>query len=396
MQNETPLQNSLKRKREDSTQKREQKLQMKECEVKNSSSTASKRETDTSGSKIYYESFKPTDVKKYKAAFERDGFVVVDGILTDKEREACMDEVWMYLEKTGTLKKNDPSTWGEQSWPKEICRNGGFMGKFPYIRRMLSSNFTMLADHQQAWKNRQNPKIYEVFANLLETRKLWVSLDRYGIMRPTKIKKDGKLEEKGEWQTKKDWLHWDLNPFHYATSAAGFANNKEVTYEKLAETYGSRRVQGLVTVTDCEAEVGGFHCVRGFQGRRFHEWRKANMSTYGQEKGVSTRNFVEVPDNDPIRKEVMRVPMRAGSLLIWDSQLPHGNFPNTSDKFRMVHYIKMIPAEDPREFLPMLAPPTEEKFLKHFEKAKKQWFPEGFEPSPLGRKLLGLDKWTEK
>jgi len=42
-----------------------------------------------------------------------------------------------------------------------------------------------------AWKNRQNPLIYEAFSNILKSEKLWVSIDRYGIMRPTKIVEGG-------------------------------------------------------------------------------------------------------------------------------------------------------------------------------------------------------------
>ena len=35
----------------------------------------------------------------------------------------------------------------------------------------------------------------------------------------------------------------------------------------------------------------------------------------------------------------IQISMRAGSLLVWDSRLPHGNYPNESDKFRMVQCI---------------------------------------------------------
>ena len=41
--------------------------------------------------------------------------------------------------------------------------------------------------------------------------------------------------------------------------------------------------------------------------------------------------------------------MRAGSLLIWDSRLPHGNYPNESSQFRMVQYITFFPAGEKTE-----------------------------------------------
>lgn len=39
---------------------------------------------------------------------------------------------------------------------------------------------------------------------------------------------------KEEWKTKANWLHWDLSPFHYGTSAAGYLLNKEVSNEQLS------------------------------------------------------------------------------------------------------------------------------------------------------------------
>jgi ectoine hydroxylase-related dioxygenase (phytanoyl-CoA dioxygenase family) len=60
-----------------------------------------------------------------------------------------------------------------------------------------------------------------------------------------------------------------------------------------------------------------------FQGDRFFTWAKENEA-YGEQKDIQHRNFVEVPENDAMRPETTRVAMRKGSLLIWNSQLPHG------------------------------------------------------------------------
>lgn len=175
------------------------------------------------------------------------------------------------------------------------------------------------------------------------------------------------------------------------------------------------RVQGLLAISDCKTERGGFHCVRSFRGERFFQWARDNEE-YGKREDIVGRNFVEVPDDDSMRSEIIQVPMRAGSLLIWDSQLPHGcvstacnpnvlmtafadncfspllwlclpsnsNFPNTSDQFRIVQYVKMIPVDDPREFRPALQ-------LSRY--TLEQWFGCGYEPSELGRMLLGLEEW---
>ena len=65
--------------------------------------------------------------------------------------------------------------------------------------------------------------------------------------------------------------------------------------------------------------------------------------------------------------------------------LPHGNFPNTSsDDFRMVQYIKMIPVDDPREFQPA---------IPSCSFALNEWFPMNYEISDLGKCLYGLEEW---
>jgi hypothetical protein len=92
-----------------------------------------------------------------------------------------------------------------------------------------------------AWKNRQNPNIYGVFANIMRRKDLWVSVDRYGSMRPTKNVPKGRLEntkitvevtsatsetiDHPEWKTMAIWTHWDLNP---CTSIICICNSKQV------------------------------------------------------------------------------------------------------------------------------------------------------------------------
>jgi len=185
-------------------------------------------------------------------------------------------------------------------------------------------------------------------------------------------------------ENKRELVTLDLSPFHLGSSCAGYAPN-DIPYDELSKEFGHMRVQGLVTLTDCPEERGGFHCVPGFHGERFFEWGNKNRDGYGEDESIKTRNFVEVPDNDPMREQVVKVPMRCGSLLIFNSQLPHGNFPNISNQWRMVQYIKMLSCEDPREFKPSLK----------YEKFKNEEWLGSFEPSLLGRYLLGIEDWSD-
>ncbi|CCI46534.1 unnamed protein product [Albugo candida] len=333
--------------------------------------------------------FKSHQVDDYVTSFKENGYVVIEDVLNSDEIKRSVNEIWEYIEENGNVKRDDPSSWGNENWPSKICKNGGFMGAFPYWKRMKKLDSTWVNRQPQAWRNRENPLVYQAFSKILQSTELWVSIDRYGVMRPARVRGRADINAsmpedafKDNWQTKKDWLHWDLNPFHLGTSAAGFGPRPLSLREK--EEYGSIRVQGLLTLSDCPEGNGGFHCVPKFTDGTFFNWASSHRNTYGSLSSVASRNFVEVPDDDDMRENIRRVPMKAGSLLVWNSQLPHGNFPNTGFDFRMVQYIKMIPVRDPREFMPA---------MNARQCREDEWFPEGYRPSELGQKLLGLREW---
>jgi len=200
-------------------------------------------------------------------------------------------------------------------------------------------------------------------------------------MRPTKLILDnGEIINKSEWKTMENWLHWDLNPWTFETSAAGYIPNPNREVSPQNPVWGTTRVQGLLNFLDCPEENGGYHTVPGFN-QRFFDWARDNEHHKTEFKG---RNFVDVPVDDLIRKEIVKIPMRAGSLFIWNSQLPHGNYPNDSHKFRMVQYIKMIPADNDGQFHPVF----------YLQKCKfDEWVPANFEVSDLGMKLFGMESW---
>lgn len=239
--------------------------------------------------------------------------------------------MWAYLEKDGLVRREDETTWGNEQWPAEVCRNGGFVGRFPYWKRVKKLESTGVRSQPQAWRNRENPRVHAVFATLLRSRRLWVSVDRYGVMRPARLRhqrddaQENAAQILAERQTKKQWLHWDLSPFHFGTSAAGFAPAPLAAED--AARYGSLRVQALLALVDCPEANGGFHCVPRFTGDRFFAWAEQHRESYGAQPEVASRNFIEVPEDDPMRAEVTRVPVKAGSLLVWNSQLPHGCAP---------------------------------------------------------------------
>jgi len=314
----------------------------------------------------YIKSFDISQEEEYLSFFRQYGFVVIRDALSASEITSTIDEIWndkQLLGKSGQVDRNDPSTWNNNTWPTGYgIAERGFLS--------FDNDYKL----QVSWNNRQNPKVYKPFSKIFNTEALWVNLDRYGVMRPTKQIQllDGTLVDKPEWITKSNWLHWDQNPWNEPNFV---------------------RVQGLVTLTDSTSTTGGFHCVPGFH-LKFLEWAKSNEPKKG--------GIVNVPLNDPIRQEITQITMKAGSLMIWDSRLPHGNYPNESSQFRMVQYITFFPCpqgekkeEERRRRIEPYVDAGEELLstvstAKTAPSALKYKFPELTE---LGEKILGAKAW---
>jgi hypothetical protein len=230
--------------------------------------------------------------------FNEYGVVVVRDVLSKRDIEDSIDAIWNQDDLTSrNVDRNDPNTWRYFPMDGKIEKKG-----------WISSVDTLLC--KQAWKNRFNPILLDVFERLWEFKKgekqdLRVNNDRYGVMRPI-------LEP--SWKTDNGWLHTDQNP----------RREKEFI-----------RVQGILSFTDSmENEGGGFLCIPGFH----HKWEE-----YCKESRPDEEVCPFTTSTDP-REE--KITVRAGSLIIWDSRLPHANYPNESkDKFRFVQYITYYPSD---------------------------------------------------
>lgn len=146
--------------------------------------------------------------------------------------------------------------------------------------------------------------------------------------------------------------------------------------------YDDLKLQGILALADTPEECGGFHAVPGVAAA-IRGWACANQALWDERHRDTTW---QVPKDDPMRHAFQRVPLRRGSLAIWSSATPHGNFPNTaaydptkpSRNCRLVQYIQMTPV-DQAYFRPLLRDPLQ--------------LDAAFEPSLLGRRLFGFEPW---
>ncbi len=225
--------------------------------------------------------------------------------------------------------------------------------------------------HTQAmWDIRQYPALYDVFSSILETEKLWVSIDRVNYKKPN----SGMFCDEG-------FIHWDI-----------CVNQNPRPFE----------LQGVLALTDTDTKMGGFHCVPSLY-KELDQWldslptKKAIFSYFN----VMGDEAVEViPSKFPKKKlgrwKIEKVPVRAGDLIVWDSFLPHGNSPNLGKDPRFAQYVTMFPVGDER---------LREERIDCWKNNK---IPSGYafpgnpslqsvnhraELTLLGQKLLGIKEW---
>jgi Phytanoyl-CoA dioxygenase (PhyH) len=205
--------------------------------------------------------------------------------------------------------------------------------------------------HQALWDNRQYPRVHQAFSEIWGTEKLWVTFDRASMNPP----------ERPGYAFPGPYLHWDMS------------------LEKPDRFW----VQGVLYLADTPGNQGAFTCIPGFQ-RKLGQWLKSLP-----------------PDTDPrkvIRETPGAIPIegKAGDLVIWHSALPHGSSPNSAQRPRMAQYISMHPArEEDEEARQRRITGWQERLtgLGRETKEKEHFHGRTAALTPLGRKLLGLDRW---
>lgn len=254
-----------------------------------------KLEYDENG---YILGYKKGETEKILNSLDEYGVVVIEDVISQEDIEQSINAIWNHDELTsrGVL-RNDPGTW-ERCWPQD-----GQIEKKGWI-----STYDDLLDIQ-SWKNRFT--IYPIFQEIWKARNetnLRVNTDRYGVMRPIL---------NPTWKTDESWLHTDQNP---------------------KEEHDFIRYQGILTFTDSRVESGGgFCCIPGFH----KQWTKYC------EKNPDDRDVCPFKNIDGLlsKNDCQKITVRPGSLIVWDSRLPHANFPNESQEaWRFVQYITYYPS----------------------------------------------------
>lgn len=267
-----------------------------------------------------------------------NGYVIVKNAVPKEQVKKLADYLWEYEGKD----PNDIESWYKK--PNAQMQ----------MAELNNTGMVEIYNHQYMWDNRQHPRVHQAFADIWGTEKLWANIDRANLNFPLRPG----FEYKG-------FIHWDYDP----------------------ETK-PQNVQGVLALADQTDEtMGGFQCIPELY-RTYDTWKLTQPKDRDHYK----------PDTTGFKIE--KVKLEAGDLLIFNSLEPHGIRPNTSgNKVRIAQYISMMPAQQDneelvnwrinswqsREAMQGYAFPGDPQ-----EREKKNPVAE---LSPLGRKLLGLDRW---
>ncbi len=227
-----------------------------------------------------------------------------------------------------------------------------------------------LHHHQALWDVRQLPRLHAIFAFLYGTERLWVSHDRVSFKIPARLHPDG---------FRMDAVHWDGDPRALAGSDRGNPG--------AARGGRSLAMQGLVYLTDTPAEKGAFAMVPGLY-RTLEDWLSV------------PRTDMELRRPDVSDYELVPVPGRQGSLVVWNRLMPHTSLANETDQPRLVQYVTMTPARSDaaveREALVRGCVEKRPPAWALRQRVSGQLDPEPGPPvelTALGRKLTGLEDW---
>ncbi|NDG46851.1 MAG: phytanoyl-CoA dioxygenase [Flavobacteriia bacterium] len=270
-----------------------------------------------------------------------NGYIVIKNAISRVQAQKTADFLWEFEEK-------DPlnaATWYTQARAEM------------QMKELQGTGMVEVYNHQLLWENRQTKRVYDAFVDIWGTEKLWTTIDRANLNFP--IRKG--FEYKG-------FIHWDYDP----------------------ETK-PQNVQGVLALADqTDTEMGGFQCI---------PWLFRNYDTWKQSQPKDRNRYQ--PDISGLEQHIVKVPLEAGDLLIFNSLEPHGIRPNNSnDKVRIAQYISMMPAEEENQALKEWriqswknrVAPEGHAFPgdpRNWEQTKYQTA----QLSALGEKLLGARSW---
>jgi hypothetical protein len=276
------------------------------------------------------------------AFFHDNGYLVVPNVVPPENLEAVIAAMWEFAAIDGMV-RDDPDTW----YPPQ--RKGGLVH---------------LHQHPAIWDNRQYPRLYEAFADILGTENLWVSMDRTSLKPPI----DPRFPDYDD----RGFTHWDLDtskpcPRGSACRACSPSRTRTKTWAASSASPASTRTwpSGLPTSPrpqpararpepPARRHEGDAH---PDEGRRFGHLGPAARPRQRAQRGHApapgpVHHDVSASDDEEARQERIACWRERRAPSYWEKDIP-----------------------------------------ERYKGREREMVPEPAPLTPLGRKLLGLDPW---
>ena len=279
-------------------------------------------------------SFSRENIPESLRFFNMYGFVVYRNIFSPDECQSTREAMWSIVEEANIgVKRDDIGSWNN-------IRTAG-----KYGLSMRGPCF-----HPILVKNRQNENLIEVLNHVVnhdaETNSVMVSHDRFCIYRATEVPGGD------HFVTGPKNLHFDLNPWWWRSSEHAVIQGAEtlqysdeqdfIRENNMVVSCMGRHVQCILNFHDNETEDGGTILVPKFH-LHLNSWCDSNAHLFKPVPWYEITANKKDPNSESLLAYAHRIPMREGSVLIWNQTMAHGSSPNHSKNCRYAQFLKAFP-----------------------------------------------------
>jgi len=268
-------------------------------------------------------------------ALAKDGYIVLPGVLSTSECADELSRMWEYVERVspGVL-RDEPASWYPAGYKYPGTKGGHKAGEEaaapdPWPHSGWRSFCDMMQTHQAGWvfTELREKLATRVFEPLYGTRELHASKEGFTFHRPTAT---------GEGRG----IHPGVDKQAFVCGQPSHTSGEH--FDQGHSESGLQYIQSSTSLLDQQSEDACFLCWPG--SHRCHQ--QLTKSTHRGRSHWVPLTDAELDELRAAGLEPRRVPVKAGDVILWRSDLAHSAAPPLGPRpnFRAVSYTCMLPA----------------------------------------------------